>query len=53
MTTLVSPRSLTLPDFDVHVLVKNANVKNNIFSVIFTENAVCSAESLRKQEHLK
>lgn len=37
----------------MHVLVKNANVKNNYFSVIFTDNVVCSAESLKKKEQLK
>lgn len=35
------------------MLVKNANVKNNYFSVIFSDNVVCKIESLKKKEQLK
>jgi hypothetical protein len=39
-TTPVSALLLIAADFDVGVLVKNANVKNNIFTVIFADGCV-------------
>ena len=41
-----------LLDFDVSVLVKNANVKNNYFSVIFSEGVVFEEREREAKEQI-